>query len=142
VIRREEGIMTTHTILIVEDTIDIANMMQTILEGAGYSTVHMPDGMAALEWLSEQTPDMMLLDIGLPGMSGWEVLERLKAVWNPIPFPIVIMTAFADPANKLIGKLQDAVIRYMTKPFETVELMSAVREALSPPDSSTTAPNG
>jgi DNA-binding response OmpR family regulator len=133
--------MTTHTILIVEDTIDIANMMRTILEGAGYRIIHMPDGIAALEWLSDQAPDMMLLDIGLPGMSGWEVLERLKAVWNPIPFPIVIMTAFADPANKLIGKLQDAVSRYMTKPFEAVELMSAVQEALSSPGSSTTAPN-
>lgn len=116
--------------LIVEDTEDLANMMVMIVEGIGMETHHSNNGMKALAFLETRTPDVMLLDIGMPGMTGWEVLEHLKAKYGTVPFPIIILTAFSDPANKLVGKLQEAVFRYLTKPFEASTLTNTVRDAL------------
>ncbi|MDX1990915.1 MAG: response regulator [bacterium] len=116
--------------LIVEDTEDVAGMMEVILQSIGLETNRARNGFEALSHLEAQTPDIMILDIGMPGMSGWDVLETLKAQNYAFPFPIIVMTAYSDPANKLIGKLQDAVYRYMTKPFEAAALAQTVREAL------------
>ncbi len=116
--------------LIVEDTEDLANMMVMILESIGLETHHANNGMKALTYLETHTPDVMMLDIGMPGMTGWEVLEHLKVKYGTVPFPIIILTAFSDPANKLVGKLQEAVFRYLTKPFEASTVTNTVREAL------------
>jgi len=119
-------------VLIVEDIEDLAGVMQITLRRMGIESYHASDGYIALDYLAQNTPDLVLLDIGLPGMSGWEVLEQIKANMNDndIPFPIIILTAFNDPANRLIGKLQKYVTQYVTKPFEVETLRKAVRGAL------------
>lgn len=117
-------------VLIVEDIEDLAGVMQITLRRMGIESYHASDGYIALDYLAENTPDLVLLDIGLPGMSGWEVLEQIKANLDEIPFPIIILTAFNDPANRLIGKLQKYVTKYVTKPFEVETLRKAVKEAL------------
>lgn len=117
-------------VLIVEDIEDLAGVMQITLRRMGINTHHVSDGYAALDFLAENTPDLVLLDIGLPGMSGWDVLENIKANMEEIPFPIIILTAFNDPANRLIGRLQKYVTQYVTKPFEVETLRKAVRSAL------------
>ncbi|MBC7813415.1 MAG: response regulator [Burkholderiales bacterium] len=117
-------------VLIVEDIEDLAGVMQITLRRMGIESYHASDGYIALDYLAENTPDLVLLDIGLPGMSGWEVLEQIKASMDEIPFPIIILTAFNDPANRLIGKLQKYVTQYVTKPFEVETLRKAVRGAL------------
>ena len=117
-------------VLIVEDIEDLAGVMQITLRRMGIESYHASDGYIALDYLAENTPDLVLLDIGLPGMSGWEVLENIKAMKEEIPFPIIILTAFNDPANRLIGKLQKYVTQYVTKPFEVETLRKAVRGAL------------
>jgi CheY-like chemotaxis protein len=117
--------------LIVEDTLDFAEMISIALNRAGIQPTHVPGGREALEYLTQQTPDVMLLDIGMPDMSGWEVLENIKANYPDTNFPIIVMTAFGDPANKLIGKLQSRVYRYLTKPFEPHTLVTSIRDAVS-----------
>ncbi len=121
---------TTYHALIVDDTIDLALMAQAGLEMAGISSHCVSSGMAALAELEKGFPDLMILDIGMPGMTGWQVLDTIKERFPEAQFPVIIMTAFGDPANKLIGKLQARVVRYITKPFELADLMQAAREAL------------
>jgi DNA-binding response OmpR family regulator len=116
--------------LIVEDTVDIAGLIEINLSQIGLECHHAVNGKLALEFLAGKHPDVMLLDIGMPGMNGWEVLENLKDRWPQSNFPVIVLTAFDDPANKLIGKLQDRVYRYMTKPFNPEDVVQTVREAL------------
>jgi CheY-like chemotaxis protein len=116
--------------LIAEDTEDIASLMQMTLTHLGVDSHHALNGILALEYLSERVPDILLLDIGMPGMNGWEVLEHVKERYPNTYFPVIVLTAFDDPANKLIGKLQGRVFRYITKPFDMDVLAETVREAL------------
>lgn len=120
----------TYYALIVEDTQDIAGIMQQLLQRMGIDSQHASSGYKALELLETRLPDVLLLDIGMPGMSGWEVLEQVKQRYPNAHFPVIVLTAFNDPANRLIGKLQQHVFRYLTKPFELETLASAVRDAL------------
>ncbi|MBL8117013.1 MAG: response regulator [Anaerolineae bacterium] len=117
--------------VIVEDTLDAAQLMQIALRRAGIEAHHAADGRSALEVLEQVTPDVLLLDIGMPDMSGWTVLEYIKSRFPDTYFPIIVLTAFDDPANKLIGKLQSRVFRYVTKPFEPAALMQTVQEAIA-----------
>lgn len=116
--------------LIVEDTVDIAGLIEINLSRIGLECHHAVNGKLALEFLNGKHPDVMLLDIGMPGLSGWEVLEQVKDRWPTATFPVIVLTAFDDPANKLIGKLQDRVFRYMTKPFNPEDVVQTVRDAL------------
>jgi DNA-binding response OmpR family regulator len=118
-------------VLIVEDAMELAQISQITLNRMGLKTFHAPNGQRALEFLAENTPDLMLLDIGLPGMNGWEVLERIKLDEHTTDFPIIVLTAAGDPVNRLIGKLQERVQRYIVKPYAIDELSSAVREVLA-----------
>jgi two-component system OmpR family response regulator len=117
-------------VLIVEDAMELAQISQITLNRMGFKTFHALNGHRALEFLAENTPDLMLLDIGLPGMNGWEVLERIKLDDQATEFPIIVLTAAGDPVNRLIGKLQERVKRYMVKPYSIDELSKAVREVL------------
>jgi two-component system catabolic regulation response regulator CreB len=119
----------SQVILIVEDAVELAQIAQIALHRMGLETHHAPNGQRALDFLASNRPDLMLLDIGLPGMSGWDILEALKTNENA-DFPIIILTASGDPVNRLIGRLQERVIRYMVKPFSVDDLSRAVREAL------------
>lgn len=120
-------------VLIVEDAVELAQISQITLSRLGLRTMHAVNGKRALEMLAEQTPDLMLLDIGLPGMNGWEVLERIKLEESAPEFPIIVLTAAGDPVNRLIGKLQERVKRYIVKPYSVDELKQAVREVLELP---------
>jgi CheY-like chemotaxis protein len=116
--------------LIVEDTDDIANIMRMTLDHLGVESHHACNGAKALDFVTTRIPDLILLDIGLPGMSGWEVLEAIKNRYPDAEFPVIVMTAFGDPANRLIGKFQKHVSHYIVKPFDVKVLTQAVREAL------------
>ena len=116
--------------LIVEDTDDIAQIIVMTLNHLGIDSHHANNGTRALEFFQQKIPDLLLLDIGLPGMSGWEVLEAVKTRYPNADFPVIVLTAFGDPANRVIGKLQRHVFRYFVKPFEVAELSKAVQEAL------------
>lgn len=118
-------------VMIVEDTLDAAQLMQISLRRAGIQDfLHAENGRSALDYLEMYTPDVMILDIGMPDMSGWSVLEFIKQRHGDTSFPVIMLTAFDDPANKLIGKLQSRVYRYLTKPFLPEVLIQTVKDAI------------
>lgn len=117
-------------ILIVEDQPEIADIEMMALEEFDVHIAHIAFPEQALEFLEEYVPDLLVLDIGLPEMSGWELLERVRAR-NLISedTPVIITTAFTDPANRVVGKLQD-VYRYITKPFSPADFQKTVVDLL------------
>lgn len=119
-------------ILIIEDTLELAEVIQATLESAGMKAEFVSHGAKGLDKIKEHTPDVLLLDIGLPDMTGWKMLEELRA-WkksdNDMP-AVVVITAYGDPANRLIGKLQ-GIHSYLIKPFTPDEVEKVVRKALA-----------
>lgn len=122
------------TILIVEDTTELAEVIQATLERMNMVTIHETHGMKALVKFDEVKPDVVLLDISLPDMMGWKILDHIKerqeaGYMKKMP-SIVVITAYGDPANRLVGKLQ-GVYSYLVKPFTPEEVEQTVSQALN-----------
>ena len=128
----ETSTMTQSPILIVEDTVELAEVIQATLEAMGIQSVHETHGKNGLERLKELKPEIIILDIGLPDISGWKMLDFIKehAKTSKQDMPtIIIVTAFGDPANRLIGKLQN-IHSYLLKPFTPDQVEHIVGMAL------------
>jgi CheY-like chemotaxis protein len=118
-------------VLIIEDTTELAEVIQATLEHNHMLTAHTTHGGKALAKLDEINPDVVLLDITLPDMKGWDLLQALKSKNDGNPMPaVIVITAHGDPANRLVGKLQ-GVQGYLVKPFTADQLEKIVAEALS-----------
>lgn len=108
-----------HTILIIDDDVSIGNMVQTVLARAGYGVMRAYSGTEAVLLLRTATPDLILLDLMLPGLSGEEVLPMLDG----IPTIVVSAKGSIDDKVKLLG---DGAVDYITKPFDTKELLARI----------------
>jgi DNA-binding response OmpR family regulator len=100
--------------------------MRSILESAGYEVVVADDGFAALECMASEDPDLILLDVRMPGMTGIEVCRRVREFST---IPIIILTALAEEVDKVRG-LDAGADDYLTKPFGAQELLARVRAML------------
>ncbi len=127
------GTRTAPLALIVEDTLELAEVLAATLQRMNITTMHESHGNRASHRYVEYCPDVVLLDISLPDVTGWKVLDTIKEHQREtgIRMPIVIViTAYGDPANRLVGKLQ-GVHSYLVKPFTADEVEDLVRSALS-----------
>ncbi|MEL4358053.1 MULTISPECIES: response regulator transcription factor [unclassified Luteococcus] len=118
------------TILIAEDTASIAAFVEKGLRAAGYQTASTGDGPTALVLASSGGFDLMILDLGLPGMDGFEVLRQLRAKGSTLP--VVILTA-RDSVTDTVHGLEGGANDYVTKPFQFAELLARVRLRLAEP---------
>jgi CheY-like chemotaxis protein len=119
------------SILIVEDNAELAEIIAATLQRLNMQTAQESHGSMALDHYSAIEPDVVLLDIGLPDMTGWKMLEDLKERTSKSMLPkVIIITAYGDPANRLIGKLQN-VHDYLIKPFTADEVERVVLGALN-----------
>ena len=112
--------------MIVEDEAAVARGVQFALEREGYATTVVATGEEALERFPETAPDIVLLDVRLPGMDGFEVCRRLRAQTRA---PILFLTARADEVDKVVG-LEIGADDYLVKPFSVRELTSRVKALL------------
>jgi DNA-binding response OmpR family regulator len=112
-------------ILIVEDEKPIANLIKISLTKAGYTCTCVYDGLAASDLLETNTYDLVLLDIMLPGASGYDVLEYIK----PLKIPVIFITA-KNSVNDRVKGLKMGAEDYIVKPFEIVELLARVEVVL------------
>ncbi len=120
----------TYGVLIVEDTIDLATIVRLTLERLGLRVWHATHGNQAMELFHAQHPDVVLLDLALPDIPGWRLLEEMRRVPHDGAGPaFVVITAYGDPANRLMGKLQ-GVDGYLLKPFKLADIENAVMSAL------------
>lgn len=117
------------TILIVDDEIDNREQLAELLRPDGYQTVSAASGKQALVAVADQVPDLILLDVTMPGMDGYEVASMLKA--NPVTanIPIIMVTAQAGRAARVVG-LNSGAEEYLTRPVDSAELSLRVRNLL------------
>ncbi|MFC1946099.1 response regulator [Chloroflexota bacterium] len=116
----------TRKILVVDDEKRIAEILQAYLEREGYQVITAYDGHAALELARKQSPDLLILDLMLPEISGWDVCRELR---KESAVPIIMLTARDDTTDKVIG-LELGADDYVTKPFDPKEIVSRVRAVL------------
>ncbi|HUF39768.1 MAG TPA: response regulator transcription factor [Anaerolineales bacterium] len=119
--------MTGQPILIVDDEKSITELVQLYLEREGYACVAVHDGAAALEAVRRDEPALVILDVMLPGVDGFEVCRRLRAENHPVP--IIMLTARDDDVDKIVG-LELGADDYLTKPFNPRELVARVKAIL------------
>ena len=114
------------TILVVDDEPKIATLARDYLEHAGFVVLTAGDGRTALTTIRQRRPDLIVLDLGLPGLDGLDVTRELRRDSN---IPIVMLTARDDEIDKLVG-LELGADDYLTKPFSPRELVARVRAVL------------
>src|SRR3954449_13167964 len=117
---------TMSRLLVVEDDPDIALALRLLFSRAGYEVAHAGDGRTGLKEAYAEHPDLVVLDVGLPEMDGWQVLERLRDVSD---VPVLVLTAHGQEAEKVRG-LRGGADDYLTKPFANNELLARVEALL------------
>jgi DNA-binding response OmpR family regulator len=117
------------TILVVDDEPRIVELARDYLEHAGFSVLTAADGPAALATVRTKGPDLVVLDLGLPGLDGLDVTRQLRQGSATAALPIVMLTARDDELDKLLG-LELGADDYLTKPFSPRELVARVKAVL------------
>ena len=117
-------------ILAVDDERHIVRLIQVNLERAGFQVVTAYDGPEALKKVEAEKPDLIVLDIMMPRMDGFEVLKRLKAKPETSEIPVIMLTAKAQDADVFRG-WSSGVSAYLTKPFNPIELVTFVKRIFS-----------
>jgi two-component system alkaline phosphatase synthesis response regulator PhoP len=121
--------MSKEKILIVEDEKDIVKMLEYNLQKEGFRTLSARDGEDALDMAMREHPDLVLLDLMLPGMDGLEVCKELKKEAKTDSIPIIMLTAKSQESDKVIG-LELGADDYITKPFSPRELIARIKAVL------------
>jgi EAL domain-containing protein (putative c-di-GMP-specific phosphodiesterase class I)/DNA-binding response OmpR family regulator len=121
--------MASEKILIVDDDEDVLLIVQTILDNSGYSVVLARNGREGVEKAIESSPDLILLDVMMPELSGWEVCTTLKSAPETRQIPIAMLTVKSEIRDLITG-MQVGADDYITKPFTRKKLLSTVRRLL------------
>jgi two-component system alkaline phosphatase synthesis response regulator PhoP len=119
----------TSSILIVDDEPSIAELIEFNLQKAGYRVLKADNGLSALQLVRTDKPDLIILDLMIPGIDGMEVCRRLKGQQHTAGIPIIMLTAKNEEVDKIVG-LELGADDYMTKPFSTRELVARVKAVL------------
>jgi DNA-binding response OmpR family regulator len=121
--------MAKAQILVIEDEKDILSMVRLRLESRGFHVFTAESGELALQWMAEHRPDLILLDLMLPGINGLEVLRRIRTDQNLAPIPILIVSALGEENDVVVG-LERGADDYLSKPFNMSVLMARVNALL------------
>ena len=126
--------MNLEKILIIEDEHDVADLLAYNLSKEGYQPFVAHEGVTGLRRSQEFHPDLVILDLMLPGMDGWEVFRRLRKERETAHTPVIMLTARGDEADKVLG-LELGADDYITKPFSLREVMARIKTVLRRKDS-------
>ncbi len=117
-------------ILSIEDDAEMRGLIQLILERKGHHVIGVKRGEAGLELLKSLKPDVLLLDLMLPDIDGWEIYHEMKADKELMSVPIIIITARDEKQDAALGHYITAQDRFIQKPFEVSHLIDTVYEVL------------
>ena len=126
--------MTNNKILIADDDAHIAELIKLYLEKDGFTTVTANNGRTAVELFKSEAPSIVILDVMMPEMDGWQVCREIRRVSN---IPIIMLTAKGETFDKVLG-LELGADDYMVKPFEPKELIARVKAVLRRSDTKET----
>jgi two-component system, OmpR family, KDP operon response regulator KdpE len=119
--------MSSQTVLLIDDDTTLLELLGRHLQTAGYQVATAADGQAGLQLAARKAPDLVVLDVMMPGLDGWQVCERLHA---QAPLPIILLTAKSEEIDKLRG-FRLGVDDYVSKPFSFAELVARVGAVLA-----------
>jgi len=119
-------------ILVVDDQPEILELTALVLSEAGYEVARAASGIEALDHLASSPCDLVLLDINMPGMDGWETLRLIRADEDLTGLPVVMFSVKSELRDRVFG-MQEGALDYITKPFEVDQLLFRVRRALAAP---------
>ena len=117
-------------ILVVDDERHIVRLVEVNLSRAGYDVATAYDGVEALEKVQGEAPDMIVLDVMMPRMDGFEVLKRLQADAKTQDIPVIMLTAKSRPHEKLRASTIEGLGGYIGKPFDVLELRKQIEDKL------------
>jgi len=123
-----DSFVERHAVLVADDEEDVRFLLSRLLGDVGYEVHLAEDGLEALERIDADRPDLMILDLMMPGLDGWGVLKRLES--HPNPPIVVLLTARGDPESFARG-LRAGAAAYVTKPFRFHELIATVQGLLA-----------
>jgi len=121
--------MPPKKILVVDDEKDIVDLIAFNLEQEGFSVIRAGDGQTAWEAVKAEKPDLVVLDLMIPGISGLEVCRMIRRDAGVQGLPVIMLTAKSDPVDKILG-LELGADDYITKPFSVRELIARIRAVL------------
>ena len=116
----------SNKILVVDDDLNICELLKLYLENEGYTAFVANDGQAAVDTFAAKNPDLVLLDIMLPKMDGWQVCREIRKTSS---VPIIMLTAKGETFDKVLG-LELGADEYVTKPFDAKEVMARIKAVL------------
>jgi DNA-binding response OmpR family regulator len=117
------------TILIIDDEPELVKLLDYNLTRAGYLAISAKDGVSGLDVARKHTPELIILDIMMPGLDGWEVCKKLRADPATASTPLLMLTAKAEEGDRVLG-LELGADDYVTKPFGVRELLARVKALL------------
>lgn len=120
------------SIMVVDDDFDCRTLVRTVLSGSGYNVIQCSDGAEAVKTLEFSRPDLLILDIMMPKMSGYDVVAHMKMRPETQNIPIIMLTAKGDPEDMMKGYSEFAVDYYIPKPFTPKQLVAGVEMVLNP----------
>jgi len=118
-------------IVYIEDEPEMIDLVRLILGRKGYELVGATGGEAGLELVRKELPDLVLLDLMMPDMDGWEVYQQMKAGETTGDIPVIVITAKAQSIDRVLGLHIAKVDDYISKPFSPQELVESVGKVLS-----------
>ena len=115
-------------ILVVDDSHDVRLLLVAVLQRAGHEVIEAADGASVQSWVSDAKPDLIILDLMMPGMDGWEALERLKSSPASKHIPVIIFSALNEDDDLAKARSMGA-IDYVSKPWTADDLLDRIRWA-------------
>ena len=117
-------------ILCIEDEAEMIDLTRLVLEREGFEVLGAVGGSRGLEIVKSEKPDLVLLDLMMPDVDGWEVYRQMKADEELAHIPVIVITAKAQSIDKVLGLHIAKVDDYITKPFSPQDLMNSVEKVL------------
>ena len=121
-------------VVCIEDEQEMIDLVQLILGRRGFTVEGANGGLEGLEKIQKRKPDLVLLDLMMPDMDGWEVYQRMKSDEDLREIPVIVVTAKAQSIDKVLGLHIAKVDDYITKPFGPQELLESVEKILGQAD--------
>jgi two-component system response regulator VicR len=128
---QEAGMTNGKLVVCIEDEPEMIDLVKLILSRKGFQVVGAMGGREGLEAIQAQKPDLVLLDLMMPDMDGWEVYQKMKADDATKSIPVIVVTAKAQSIDKVLGLHIAKVDDYITKPFGPQELLESVEQVLA-----------